>query len=101
MHRVGSNAAHLARLLLTVGVTGVGVSAVADNPLCVAVRNILTCDSDGGPFDQILRICSGRRAANVTANHCQITLVFVAAHTAVDSRSLKAERSGNSAGDNA
>ena len=100
-HGFCGNPAHFPRLFLAVGVAGVGVAAVADNALGVSVGDILPCDGDGSAFDEILGVSSRGGAADVAPHHGEVALGFVASHTAVDAGSLKAERRGNSAGNDA
>ena len=100
MHRFGGNAAHLPCLLFPIGVAGVGVSAVADDSLRVAVGNILTGNGNGSALDKILRIRAGCGAANIATHHGKIELGLVAAHSAVNSGGGKSERRSNSSGNN-
>ena len=101
VHGLSGNAAHFLRLLFAVGVAGVGVAAVADQPLGIAVREMAAGNGDGRALDKILRISARRRAAYITAKHGKVALGFVAAHTAVDPRRLKAQRSRDAAGNDA
>ena len=66
-----------------VGVAGIGVAAVADDGLGLAVRHMLSGDGDGGAEHFILRIGAGNGAFGLAVNERQILFAAVFTDAAV------------------
>ena len=91
--------AHLLRDGDAVGVAGVGVAAVADDSLCLAVGKMLLRHDERRALDQIRGVDCGRAGRNAGIDQRQIPLRFILPDAAVDARGRKALRGAHAAFD--
>ena len=81
-----------------VGVAGVGVAAVHNDGLCIAVLQVLTVHRDGCAVDLVGGIAARARAADVRLDQRQVELGMVMADAAMHARRGKALRRTDAAG---
>ena len=95
---LGHKAAGIPRKLQAVRRAGVGVAAVHNDGLRVAVRKMLTVNRDGCAVDLVGGIAARARAAHRCLDKCQILFGVVVADAAMHTRCIKALRRTDTAG---
>ena len=95
---LGHNLAGILGQLHAVGGAGVGVAAVHNDGLCIAVLQVLTVHRDGCAVDLVGGIAARARAAHRCLDKCQILFSVVVADAAMHTRCIKPLRRTDAAG---
>ena len=95
---LGDDVAGVLSQLHAVGRAGVGVAAVHNDGLCIAVLQVLAVYRDGCAVDLVGGIAARARAADIRLDQRQVEFGMVMADAAMHARSGKALRRTDAAG---